>query len=212
MNKKKWKIIMNFWNKNTLFILSLSIIIPLINIYFSYMFKLEGYGIANSISLFSAFLVLLTSLYIVFKNNEITTEQINNSNKRLKEQLLFEKRQDVALELIRELEYYKQYIDEDYINSHDKEIYDEKIENAEFFILDIYDILYSIRFSYKFYYYSKDIQKLIKYFITYFHEHSDYKYYREWSSPLPNQNDNYKLIKVVSKIYENLKNEIGDEL
>ena len=203
---------MKFWNKNTLFILSLSIFIPLINIYLSYIFKLEGYGIANSISLFSAFLVLLTSLYIVYKNNEITREQINNSNKQLKEQLLFEKRQSVALELIIELEYYKEYIDEDYINSHDKKNYDEKIENVEFFILEIYDILYSIRLSYKFYYDSKDIQELIRYFINYFHEHSNQKYYIEWDSPFPNHNDNYELIKIVSEIYKNLKNEIGDEL
>ena len=80
---------MQFWNKITLSILIVAIIIPIINIYLSYIFKLEGYGIANSISLFSVFLALLTSLYLVYKSDERTHEQINNSKKLLQEQLLY---------------------------------------------------------------------------------------------------------------------------
>ena len=159
---------MQFWNKITLSILIVAIIIPIINIYLSYIFKLEGYGIANSISLFSVFLALLTSLYLVYKSDERTHEQINNSKKLLQEQLLFEKRQTVALELIKVLENYKECLDEDYINFHDKNIYYEKMENVEFFILDIYNFLHSIRFSYNFYYYSKEVQELIKEFIIFF--------------------------------------------
>ena len=159
---------MQFWNKITLSLLIVAIIIPIINIHLSYIFKLEGYGIANSISLFSVFLALLTSLYLVYKSDERTHEQINNSKKLLQEQLLFEKRQTVALELIKVLENYKECLDEDYINFHDKNIYYEKMENVEFFILDIYNFLYSIRFSYNFYYYSKEVQELIKEFIIFF--------------------------------------------
>lgn len=202
---------MQFWNKITLSILIVAIIIPIINIYLSYIFKLEGYGIANSISLFSVFLALLTSLYLVYKSDERTHEQINNSKKLLQEQLLFEKRQTVALELIKVLENYKECLDEDYINFHDKNIYYEKMENVEFFILDIYNFLYSIRFSYNFYYYSKEVQELIKEFINFFHDHSDIKYFIEWDSPFPNHNDNFEIIKILSKIYESLRKEIGEE-
>ncbi|WP_143743991.1 hypothetical protein [Methanobrevibacter olleyae] len=163
----------------------------------------------NNISLSLSIISIIISLYTIYKTDEQLNKQINTSKELLLEELLFDKKQEAVLLLIKELDKYKTVIDTEYINSHDKEIYYNTLEEVEYFITNIVNFIHNIKFSLHFNYYSKEVQELIDKFIDYSNEHFDKEYFEMSDTPFKDNKDYIESLDLLKEIYNNLKKEIG---
>ena len=207
-----------FWNKTTISILILALFFPAIIIIINLIYSVEGLGIANAITLFAVFITILSTLYSNYQSDLRLEKQLRNSesqfNKQikenkinLKEQLIFDKKQEISLELYKDLNKYWEYMDYEKINflieSEDFDPYINPLTSKTF--IEIYQLACYYKYSPKFYYLTDEIQKIINNFIKnctsynintlYATEYFDKKFYDS--------------LEILSKIYPILRKELG---
>lgn len=163
----------------------------------------------SNIALILSVLSIFISLYTIYKTDEQVNRQIKKSEELTSKELLFNKKQEAISILMDELVKYKKILDTDYINSHDKEIYYENLEDKEYYITDIVNFIHDVKFSLNFNYYPPDVQKLIDKFLNYSDEHFDEEYFKIHDIPFKDNEEYMELLNLLKEIYENLKKEIG---
>ena len=172
-------IMKSFWNKITILIILCAIIIPILNFLINLHHNLKDSGIADSITLMAVFITILSTLYSNYKSDERVQKQIKTSEKQFKEQLkqnelnlknqlIYNKKQEICIELYAELDNYWRIIDKERIEFLEKNIdYDPYFSpNTEQF-RDLNRLIYSYHFSAKFYYLPKSIQNIITDYIIF---------------------------------------------
>lgn len=122
-----------FWNCLTKALLICTFVFPICNFCINYIYNVEGWGIANSITLFAVFITILSTFYSNYKGDERANEQIKTSEeqfkkqleqneKNLREQLLFDKKQEIYIKLYKDLDTHWELLDtekvEYYINNY----------------------------------------------------------------------------------------------
>lgn len=169
----------SFWNKTTIPILGCAIIMPILNIAINYHYNVEGFGIANSITLLAVFITILSTLYSNYNNDKRVDKQIKTSEKQFKEQLkqneinlknqlIYNKKQEACIELYTKLDKYWRIIDKERIEFLEKTIeYDSYFSPNPFEFHDLNRLIYSYHFSAKFYYLPNSIQDIITEYILY---------------------------------------------
>lgn len=207
-----------FWNKTTISILILALLFPNLIIIINFIYSVEGWGIANAITLFAVFITILSTLYSNYqsdlrlekqlkKSETQFNKQIKENKKNIKEQLIFDKKQEISLELYKDLNKYWEYMDYEKINflidSEDFDPYINPLTSITF--IEIYQLACNYKFSPKFYYLSEEIQKIINNFIKnctsnkinnlYTSDYFDKKFYDS--------------VEILSKIYPILRKELG---
>ena len=207
----------SFWNKITISILCCAIIFPISNIIINYHYKIEGLGIANSITLLAVFITILSTFYSNYKSDERVNKQIKTSKRQfkkqlkqneenLKEQLLFNKKQEIYIRLYKDLDSFWEYLDHERIeycmNNTD---YEPKMHISYSKFSQIHSIMINFKRSPDFLYMPKKIQEITNQFIKYIDTHLDhYDIYKT------NDNEHYhKALEILSEIFPKLKQEIG---
>lgn len=163
----------------------------------------------SDIALVLSIISILISLYTIYKTDEQVNRQIKTSKELSSKKLLFNKKQEAISILMDELVKYKKILDTDYINSHDKEIYYENLEDIEYYITDIVNFIHDLKFSLNFNYYPQDVQELIDKFLNYSDEHFNEEYFKIHDIPFKNNEEYMELLNLLKEIYDNLKKEIG---
>lgn len=163
----------------------------------------------SNIALILSVLSIFISLYTIYKTDEQVNRQIKKSEELTSKELLFGQKQEAFLILMNELNEYKIILDTEYINSHDKKIYYENLEDIENYIANIVNFIHDIRFSLYFNYYPQDVQELIDEFLNYSNQHFDAEYFDIQGIPFKDNEEYMKLLNLLKEIYDNLKKEIG---
>lgn len=155
---------------------------------------------------------IIISLYAIYKTDEQVNRQIKTSKELSSKELLFDQKQKAIFRLFNELNKYKNIIDSEYINSLDKEIYYENLEDMENYIINIINFIHDIKYSVCFNYYSQEVQDLIDDFLNYSHEHFDEEYFMMHDIPFKDNKDYMVLLNLLKEINVNLKKEIGKNI
>ncbi len=208
----------SFWNKITVSILVCVIVLPIITVIFSFIFAIEGWGIANAITLCALFITILSTLYSNYKSDERVEKQIKTSEeqfkkqlgqneKNLKEQLLFNKKQEIYIKLYKDLNDYWELLDTERVgycltNYSDYEPF-RYISYDDF--SQIHKIIINFNLSPDFLYMPQEIQDIAKKFLKFVDnnlEHYDYYKYEDTKNY-------YSALEILSAIFPILKQEIG---
>ena len=208
----------SFWNKITLFSLVCAIILPIITVIISIIFAIEGWGIANAITLCALFITILSTLYSNFKSDvrvekQIKTseeqfkKQLDQNEKNLRAQLLFDKKQNSYLKLYKDLNDYWEHLDAERVeycinNYSDYEPF-SYISYEDF--SQIHRIMSNFNSSPDFLYMPQEIQNITKEFLKFVDNNLKYyDYYKQ------EDDANYhRALEILSAVFPILKQEIG---
>lgn len=80
----------SFWNTTTILIAACAVLFPILNVLINYMYKIEGLGITNSLTICAIFITILSTLYSNYKNDLRINEQIKENEKLLFIQLRYD--------------------------------------------------------------------------------------------------------------------------
>ena len=208
----------SFWNKTTTSILACAIILPISNILINYHFHAEDLGIANSITLLAVFITILSTFYSNYKSDERVNKQINTSEKQfkkqlkqneknLKEELLFNKIQEIYIKLYKDLNEFWEVLDYErvqfQINTDPTYMPYQFLSYEDF--SKIHEMIRSFYASPDFLYMPLEIQKIITNFIEYVNSNLEFYYYEKRDDI----KEYHNATEILSKIYPLLKQEIG---
>ena len=207
----------SFWNNTTLLILCCTIGLPILNIYINYCYGVEGFGIANSITLLAVFITILSTFYSNYKSDERVDKQIKSSQNQfeqqlrqneenLKEQLLFDKKQKIYIKLYKDLNDYWELLDMERVTYY--------LENRDYEPIlyitfndfsQIHEIMRNFKDSPDFLYMPQNIQEITNKFLRYVDNILDhYQYYK-----IEDSENYHDAIAILSEIFPILKQEIG---
>ena len=206
----------SFWNKITIPILCCAIIFPILNIAINYHYNVEGWGIANSITL-AVFITILSTFYSNYKSDERVKKQINNSEKQftkqlkqneenLRQQLLFHKKQEIYIKLYNDLNSFWEFLDHEkidyYLNNTD---YEPEMYVSYSNFSTIHSIMINFKRSTDFLYMPQKIQDITTKFLKYID--MQLEHYEAYET---NEDKRYhEALEILSEIIPALKQEIG---
>lgn len=207
----------SFWNKITIPILCCAIIFPSLNIAINYHYNVEGWGIANSITLFAVFITILSTFYSNYKSDERVEKQIKNAEEQfikqlkqneenLRQQLLFNKKQKIYIELYNQLNSFWEFLDHEridyYLNTTD---YEPEMYVSYSNFSTIHSIMINFKRSTDFLYMPQKIQNITEEFLKYIDTHLEhYEAYR-----VDDDKRYHEALDILSAIIRALKEEIG---
>ena len=194
------------------------IIFPILNIAINYHYNVEGWGIANSITLFAVFITILSTFYSNYKSDERVEKQISNSEEQftkqlkqneenLRQQLLFNKKQEIYIELYNDLNSFWEVLDYEMVQFHintDPTYMPYTYLSCEDF-KKLHNIINNFYSSPNFLYMPPEIKKIITNFLEYVNSNLEYYYYEKRDD----LKEYHNATDILSEIYPLLKQEIG---
>ena len=207
----------SFWNRITIPILCCAIIFPILNIAINYIYNVEGWGIANSITLLAVFITILSTFYSNYKSDERVEKQINNSEEQftkqlkqneenLRQQLLFHKKQEIYIKLYNDLNSFWEFLDYERI---DYCLYNTDYEPEMYVSYSNFSTIHSIMINFKrspdFLYMPQKIQDITNEFLKYID--MQLEHYEAYG--VDDDKHYHDALNILSEIIPSLKQEIG---